>query len=303
MLRFTLIFGTILSISAHSWIECSNYLLTSEADRNYWDASKCLGYPRCSASRNGVFGSEGSLNYQSVNDTSCQCNRGSDNEYTTTYPKATYQQGQRVCLAYPSKNHVADLCTSQYIPDNGMVIYRSELGATSDPPLEKWPFSYPNTNGEHTNGQIDYKGFQNCPKFCEDMPNAFCSVCFDLEPDLDVGTYTFHWEWLFNIGQGKYISCWEADVVASSSGPTPSMLPMTTVAPGTSNDENSPTPAPASSSSSQSPSTQAPQSGGLSGSGTSTQAPTPKPAPTPAQVLSSTPSVQVTSSNPYLDCD
>ncbi|KDO21433.1 hypothetical protein SPRG_12440 [Saprolegnia parasitica CBS 223.65] len=168
------------AVAAHSWIECSDYLMTSVEDRNYWDASKCYGYPRCSAARNGVFGNEGSLNYQSANGNSCQCAQGSNNAYTSTYPKATYVPGQRVCLAYPAKNHVADHCTNQYIPDNGMTIYRSTVGATVDPALGQWPVQYPNTtNGEHTNGVIDYKGFQNCPKFCENMPNAFCSLCFD----------------------------------------------------------------------------------------------------------------------------
>ncbi|EQC29005.1 hypothetical protein SDRG_13340 [Saprolegnia diclina VS20] len=220
------------AVAAHSWIECSDYLMTSVEDRNYWDASKCFGYPRCSAARNGVFGNEGSLDYQSAKGNSCQCAQGSNNAYTSTYPKATYVPGQRVCLAYPAKNHVADHCTNQYIPDNGMTIYRSTVGATADPALGQWPVQYPNTtNGEHANGVIDYKGFQNCPKFCENMPNAFCSLCFDLEPDLALGTYTFHWEWLFNANQAKYISCWEADVVQSKSHPTPSFLPSTTAAP------------------------------------------------------------------------
>ncbi|OQR87946.1 hypothetical protein ACHHYP_07806 [Achlya hypogyna] len=217
--------------SAHSWIECSNYLMTSVEDRNYWDASKCLGYPRCSAARSGIFGSEGTLNYQSLTGNACPCARGAKDDYTDAYPKATYVPGQRVCLAYPAKNHVADVCTNKDIPDNGMIVYRTMLGATEDPPLSQWPVPYlNNTNGVHVNGVIDYKGFQNCPKFCEDMPNAFCSMCFDLEPDLAVGSYSFHWEWTFNVGQAKYISCWEADVVASSDQPTPAILPPTTVA-------------------------------------------------------------------------
>ncbi|RHY51909.1 hypothetical protein DYB30_001279 [Aphanomyces astaci] len=179
--------------------------------------------------RGDVFGFEGPLQYQQTTK-SCQCSRDASNAYTAANPKAKYTPGQRVCLAYPAKNHVADSCTNQYIPDSGMRIYRSDKGETADPALFKWPHEYNHLNGVHVNGVIDYKGFQNCPKFCEQKDKALCTVCFDLEPDLAVGAYSFHWEWSFNPGQDRYVSCWEVDVVTGSA-PSPSVTPNSNTSP------------------------------------------------------------------------
>ncbi|KAF0691394.1 Aste57867_17362 [Aphanomyces stellatus] len=227
----------VVVVQSHSWIgtsfllpiflphasmrvECTNYVIQSDADRQQWNAAQCQGWPRCAATRGGVFGLEGPLQYQQ-NSSSCpaSCPHGSTNEYTTTQPKATYMQGQRVCLAYPAKNHVAAPCTNQYIPDTFMRIFRSELGATVDPPLQQWPVQYGHLNGEHQNGVMDYQGFQNCPAFCDNKPNmdkALCTVCFDLEPDLALGDYSFHWEWRFNPGMDLFVSCWDVTVVPST---------------------------------------------------------------------------------------
>lgn len=236
-LALTLSAGLASYTAAHSWIECSNYLINNGSDAEYYNKANCVGYPRCSTLRNGVFGNEGSLNYQSVNSNSCQCDRAAANAYTKDMPAARYTPGQKVCLAYPAKNHVAAPCTNQYIPDNGMTIYRSERNSDEDYPLQQWPVSYPNLNGAHQQGVIDYKGFQNCPKFCENMDKSLCTVCFNLEPDLAPGRYTFHWEWLFNVGQARYISCWEA-VVGATTDPAPAPAPAPAPGPG-------PAPAPA----------------------------------------------------------
>ncbi|RHY32112.1 hypothetical protein DYB32_002859 [Aphanomyces invadans] len=178
-----------------------------------------------------VFGNEGSLTYQQTT-TSCQCNRNAANAYTASTPKAKYTPGQRVCLAYPAKNHVAAPCTNEYIPDSGMRIYRSKKDETSDPALFEWPHEYTHLNGAHVNGVIDYKGFQNCPKFCENKDKALCTVCFDLEHDLADGAYTFHWEWSFNPGQDRYVSCWEVDVgEARNRNNSPSVVPKPPVSP------------------------------------------------------------------------
>ncbi|CAK4069329.1 unnamed protein product [Aphanomyces euteiches] len=251
-------------VHSHAWIDCSNYIIETGDDALHFKRANCIGFPRCAAERmsenshrftksvlgNGVFGLDSGLAYlQSVK--GCQCDRSSSNAYTDATPMATYTPGQRVCLAYPAKNHVADVCTNQYIPDNGMKIYRSDEGATTDPDLHKWPHEIPHLNGVHTDGQIDYKGFQNCPAFCENngtnMDKALCTVCFDLEPDLALGSYTFHWEWQFNEGQW-YVSCWEANVVAStpslrfpsptaggtpSTGASPSVVPNPAPSPAT----------------------------------------------------------------------
>ncbi|ETV84410.1 hypothetical protein H257_03627 [Aphanomyces astaci] len=222
------IFAAVV-VQGHSWIECSNYVIQSDADKNYYNPKNCVGFPRCAAARGDVFGFEGPLQYQQTTK-SCQCSRDASNAYTAANPKAKYTPGQRVCLAYPAKNHVADSCTNQYIPDSGMRIYRSDKGETADPALFKWPHEYNHLNGVHVNGVIDYKGFQNCPKFCEQKDKALCTVCFDLEPDLAVGAYSFHWEWSFNPGQDRYVSCWEVDVVTGSA-PSPSVTPNSNTSP------------------------------------------------------------------------
>lgn len=71
---------------------------------------------------------------------------------------------------------------------------------------------YSHLNGVHVNGEIDYKGFQNCPKFDENNDKALCTVCFDLEADLAPGLYSFQWQWSFNAVTDAYTSCWEAQV-------------------------------------------------------------------------------------------
>jgi hypothetical protein len=137
----------------------------------------------------------------------------SNKTYTEAAPMATYTPGQRVCLAYPSKNHVAAPCTNQYIPDTTTKISRTVVNPTSDPEFRKWPVQYEHLNGKHENGVIDYKGFQNCPKFCSNMDKSLCTMCFNLEKDLAPGKYTFQWEWNFNTADDAYSTCWEATVV------------------------------------------------------------------------------------------
>ncbi|RHY27295.1 hypothetical protein DYB32_008787 [Aphanomyces invadans] len=130
---------------------------------------------------------------------------------------AKYTPGQKVCLAYPPKNHVADVCTNEFIPDTGVRIFRSAawpVDATNvtDPELREWPVEYHHGNGAHVRGQVDYKGFQHCPRFCEDKGRALCTMCFQLEKDIAPGKYTFQWQWMFNSADDVYASCWEAIV-------------------------------------------------------------------------------------------
>lgn len=79
-------------------------------------------------------------------------------------------------------------------------------------------------NGVHTNGQIDFKGFQNCSKFCENAPNAFCTGCFNVPSDLQVGTYTFQWQWAFNSAANTYRTCYDVEVKAASDAPAGILL-------------------------------------------------------------------------------
>lgn len=196
--------------SAHSWLECTDYRIdqNSEAGK-IWDPSKCMGRARCTGSLSEpgyTFGQDKGFDEHS---SSCQCARGSADDNA---PKATYTPGQRVCLAYPPKNHVAAPCTNEYIPDAGVRITRSKVGATTDDDDKAATKSYVQGNGEHVSGSFDYKGFQHCPNFCENPDKALCTMCFDLESDLAPGEYSFKWIWDFH-GQGDiYTSCWEATV-------------------------------------------------------------------------------------------
>lgn len=192
--------------------------MTSQSHKEYYDASICKGFPRCGSRQASVdFGADTGFNYhpEPEAEQSCQCTRDESTQYSEAAPMAQYTAGQQVCLTYPAKNHVAETCTNENIPDRGMRIFRTTKGATTDPKLHQWPVEYHHKNGVHEEGKIDYKGFQNCPKFCEDPDKALCTVCFDLESNIATGSYTFHWEWHFNAGADYYSTCWEADVVGS----------------------------------------------------------------------------------------
>lgn len=86
----------------------------------------------------------------------------------------------RIC-----RNHVADSSckipkTNAFMPDAGMIVYRTKVDAPSDPQdFSGYVRSYGNHNGVHSNtrsGDGDYKGFQRCPEFCKDPSNALCTM-------------------------------------------------------------------------------------------------------------------------------
>lgn len=203
--RFLLIFSGILAamlshVSGHSWVECTNYRPGGETN---FVRGNCQGWPRCGKRQSEVaFGVDTGLNF---NARTCQCSKGQDD--LAPSDRAQYTPGQKVCLAYPAKNHVAAECTNKFIPDAGVIIKRSARNSDSD----VFTTQYPHQNGDHVNGQIDYKGFQNCPNFCENTDKAMCTMCFDLERDIQPGTYAFSWEWEFNPGS-FYTTCWDATV-------------------------------------------------------------------------------------------
>ncbi|OQR88725.1 hypothetical protein ACHHYP_06668, partial [Achlya hypogyna] len=217
---------SVLTADAHSWLECTDYD-TATAGSATWDKKQCNGFARCGDRQMGAgFGVDTGFNAEKK---TCQCAYGSD--AGKNIPTATYTPGQRVCLAYPPKNHVADTCTGPYIPDNGVTITRTAVGATTDDFSGK---SYAHLNGVHVNGVVDHKGFQNCPSFCSDKDKALCTMCFDLEADIAPGKYSFMWQWEFNAGQ-FYSTCWEAVVsgtarlVTSSAGGAPTKGPASTL--------------------------------------------------------------------------
>ena len=208
--------------SGHSWLECTNYKIDQPGDQEYWNAAKCSGFARCGTPQvSAGFGVDTGFDYRPRSGLdACQCSRSSSSAYSAQAPMATYHAGQRVCLAYPSKNHVAG-SQNQYIPDHGLRIYRTARDATTDPAFRQWPVEYQHLNGEHQNGVVDYKGFQNCPKFDENNDKSLCTVCFHLENHIQPGQYSFYWEWNFNGPDDSYASCWEAQVEAKSSTTMP----------------------------------------------------------------------------------
>jgi len=132
---------------------------------------------------------------------------------------ATYSPGQRVCLAWAPKNHVAASCANRYIPDHGTKLYMSGPNPTADP-ANIGALTQRTTliKDFGTNTAADgYVGFQNCPKFCQNNDKALCTGCFVLPTNLQVGaTYSFFWMWAFNSDSDVYSSCWEAKISPSS---------------------------------------------------------------------------------------
>ncbi|KAF0719875.1 Aste57867_736 [Aphanomyces stellatus] len=206
-------------VVGHSWLECTNYdVRSSSSNTLYWNASACSGHARCGGRQaTEGFGVDTGFDFRPLlAGRPCQCAASSASAYGGAARMATYVKGQRVCVAYPAKNHVADVCTNAYIPDAGVRIFRTRAWPTAadgvDPPLRQWPVEYTHANGRHDDGRVDYKGFQHCPKFCQDKGRALCSLCFQLEDDLAPGKYTFQWQWSFNSVDDLYATCWEAIV-------------------------------------------------------------------------------------------
>jgi hypothetical protein len=211
-----LLTGFYSTVTAHSWIECTDYRVTQGSDdANEWNPSLCFGRPRCGKRQmDSGFGMDTGFNFKSKE--TCQCPRSQ--ETYQEIPKAKYTPGQKICLAYPAKNHVAADCTNEYIPDKGVIISRTSLNPTSDSFQEQ----YDHSNGGHVFGQKDYKGFQNCPNFCQEKDKALCTMCFTLENDLTPGEYAFRWLWSFNSLDDVYTTCWDAIVMEGNGGSIPS---------------------------------------------------------------------------------
>ena len=209
---FTSILLFLAQIEGHSWLECTNYKAETELQKQYYDKSACLGYPRCGVqqARTGFGVDTGnSHRFNAKTSRECKCSRRA--YYAPDTPKARYLPGQKVCLAYPAGAHVAAPCTHKYVPDGGVTIQRSLKDSLED----NFPHKYAHENGQHVNGVVDYKGFQNCPKFCEDPAKALCTICFTLEDDIVPGIYNFQWKWHFHMGM-IYTSCWDAFVLSAT---------------------------------------------------------------------------------------
>jgi len=230
MLHISFIFFFSLA-SAHSWVECVDY--TGPTD--VYDPSLCQALPRPLADGRNVgttFGLDIGMDHRPGNSgNQCQGNvaRGLSQNYGGNM--ATYQVGQTYTLAWPPKNHVAAPCTNPYIPDNSLELFVAPYNDVSDPSqfTNLVPASF--TSDPHVGNTIDYKGFQNCPKFCDNTDKSLCTGTF-VVPDLPSGTYTFQWKWAFNSAADIYSTCWEAEVVGGNAiiNTTTTNLPQSTVA-------------------------------------------------------------------------
>jgi len=223
---FTLFFLLAIHASyvlAHSWVACTDYRILTEDDGKTYNPANCHAYAR--NYKNGhattVFGLDTGYNYQPNNAPLCRYPLSGlvSNYYSDQYPMAQYTPGQRVCLAWPPKNHVTATCVNPNIPDNGLKIFVSSPNPTSDP-TDASGMRLVKDFGKNT--QADQMiGFQHCPLFCQDNDKALCTNCFDVPSDLQVGsTFTFVWEWAFNSVTDIYSSCWEAQIVAGNNVPS-----------------------------------------------------------------------------------
>jgi len=207
-------------VKAHSWVQCTDY---TEENGRAWSASNCRGWPRGYPSAFQytsppyLFGGDSGYNYQPTDAKACR-SPPTTGDYSSTYPKATYSPGQRVCLAWPPKNHVAAKCNNPNIPDHGTRLYRSDVNPKADPTLTQFRTKLVKDFG--SNVGVQGLGFQNCPDFCHNADKCLCTGCFDVPSDLSLGTYTFLWEWDFNSDKlsDAYTTCWEADIVTKSNG-------------------------------------------------------------------------------------
>lgn len=219
-------------VRAHSWVACADYRMTNEKDSYYYNDDACFGYPRNFKEFDRGFGVDAGYDYsipasgEVVN--ACPQRAPRTNpvtaSYTDKYPMARYTPGQQVCLAWPTKNHVAAPCTNQYIPDGGVKIFLSPANPTADPTQTQFEKNLLAEMPRHENGAMDFKGYQNCSKFCENMDKSLCIGCFDLPTTVAPGLYTMQWYWIFNPGQA-YTTCMDVQIGAGGGGGGPAPPP------------------------------------------------------------------------------
>lgn len=213
--------------SGHSWLHCSDY----RGDLVNYEDDKCVGNPRPLGGvvpQQRAFGADFGFNQQ-PGDTACH----STEESLPTFPMATYQRGQNVTLAWPTKNHVAAECTNPFIPDTSLELFVQPKNGADDP--NAWQQVRATFSDDpHVNGQTDFKGFQKCPDFCNNLDKALCTGSFIVPSTMTDGTYTFQWRWVFNQGSPAYVTCYDAQVAGVAADPVPTPTgPLPTAGPTT----------------------------------------------------------------------
>jgi hypothetical protein len=195
----SLLFATAIS---HSWLECVDYQTTEYEHYKLgnYDPSKCNAYPRgFERQYSEGFGVDTGFNWA--------------HEYcafpSSTMKTAVANPGAILYMSHPSKNHVADLgCTNQFIPSNSfnvIVIPKSE--GIADKSFERG-LKLELIGGDHINGTVDFKGYQRCYQFCDNMDKAHCISGWKIPNDMAPGEYTGLWLWEFNVKE-YYSSCFD----------------------------------------------------------------------------------------------
>jgi len=122
-------------------------------------------------------------------------------------------------MVHPTKNHAADPCNNQYIPDTSNKIFYAPPGSdTSSMTLNDFKRNMVvDLLSSPIPGSDEYPkpGFQNAKKFCEDNDKAMAYNSFRVPTTFVPGVYTWMWYWIFNQGTEPYVTCFEVEMVSN----------------------------------------------------------------------------------------
>lgn len=205
MIRIFIIATFFSFVKSHSWLECVDYKAThlEHYKLGEFDPNKCQAYPRGFERQfNAGFGVDTGFNWPHE-----YCNFES-----STLKTATFVPGQIVHMSHPAKNHVAEPgCTNQFIPSTSFnVIITPKQAATEDGSFTQGT-RLELIGGDHVNGEVDFKGYQRCYQFCDNMDKSHCISSWKIPDDIAEGEYTGLWLWEFNPKE-YYSSCFDFSI-------------------------------------------------------------------------------------------
>jgi len=207
MLSKLAIFASISYVSAHSWLECTNYDPPSfeHSAMGNFERARCSGYPRGFYKQfSRGFGEDTNYHWAYAD-----CARDTFNamDYTPETPMATYIAGETVYLIHPAKTHVADpSCTNSLVPSKSIKLYIS-----SNISVDTFDIELGVLGGDHVVGAFDNLGYQRCHDFCGNLDKATCMTGWVLPKKLKSGVHSFRWTW--QMTSGNYFStCFDAVV-------------------------------------------------------------------------------------------
>lgn len=215
---FFILSATLASTIAHSWVGCTQYMTN---DTNYltfgnFDRSKCYGYPRgfktqYNAEVSNGWGADSGFDSRQM---ACR-SEYTTADYSDTIPMAIYTAGSVIHISHPAKNHVADVCTNEFIPSTSLYLQMSSK--TKD---DTFDLNLTMIGPDHQDRSIDHRGFQNCYRFCDNMDRSHCITSWNIPEVVDTGRHSFRWVWVFNPDE-IYVTCFDALIIASQHVPTP----------------------------------------------------------------------------------